>query len=171
MERKTILLFYLIASMPISFFTVSFLYDYVTWIEPLNNITSDDILFLDKGTHQGSYDETHFPSMKNITYVDDGSALIEFQSHKFNNFIQDDIDYVATINQRDMLIVDCRKESRFSATFAQTYLVTVLNKTYVEFYHYDLTLPINFQCKYPEIIEYGLDMDWPDFYKPQDAPN
>ena len=157
--------------MPLFVVAADRVYQHQTWVVPLNNIESDDILFLDHGSHQGSYDETHFPSMKNITYRDDGSALIKFQSHKFNNFIQDDIDYTGTINQGDMLIVDCRKESRFGATFAQTYLVTVLNKTYVEFYHYDLTLPIDFQCKYPEIIEYGLDMDWPDFYKPHDAPH
>ena len=66
------------------------------------------------------------------------------------------------IEQDDMLIVDCKNMSKFGTIFAQTYHVAVLNNVYVEFHHYDVALPLDFQCKYPEIIEHGLSMKWSD---------
>ena len=169
MERKTILILYLIASIPISFFTVSFLYDYATWIEPLNNIAPDDILFLDKGTHQGNYDFDHSPSMKNITYVSDEngghSAVVELQSHKYSHMIPHGTDYSVTLRQGDMFIVDCENDPERDSSSVETFYVALMNSTYVEFHHYLLIMPEKFQCKFPEIIDHGLNMKWPEFNK------
>ena len=169
MSRSKILILYLIASVPISFVVVSFLYDYVTWIEPLNNITSEDILFMDKGTHQGSYDQNHSPSMKSTTYVKDEkgvySAVVELQSHKHSHMIRNDTTYSATIRQGDMLIVDCKNDLKYPGTDVEAFYVASMNNTYIEFHHYLLTMPDKFQCKYPEIIDHGLNMKWPEFVK------
>ena len=169
MERRTILILYLIASIPISFFTVSFLYDYVTWIEPLNNISSEDILFLDKGTHQGSYDQSHSPSMKSTTYIKDenglDSVLVQLQSHKYSHMIPNGTDYSATLRQGDMFIVDCENDPERDSSSVETFYVALMNSTYIEFHHYLLIMPEKFQCKFPEIIDHGLNMKWPEFNK------
>ena len=169
MERRTILILYLIVSIPISFFTVSFLYDYVTWIEPLNSITSKDILFLDKGTHQGNYGEDHFSSMKSSTYVKDEtgehSVIIEIQSHKYSHMIPNGTDYSATLRQGDMFIVDCKNDHERKNSDVEAFYVASMNSTYIEFHHYLLIMNDKFQCKFPEIIEHGLNMKWPEFNK------
>ena len=77
----------------------------ITWIEPLNNITSNDILFLDKGTHQGSYAQNHSPSMKKILYVENEGgedyAMVELQSHEHSHMI---LLMLIILQQLDMLI-------------------------------------------------------------------
>ncbi|MCH9658301.1 hypothetical protein K0U27_06335 [archaeon] len=144
MNWSTITLLCLIGSLPLFVIAADKIHQYQTWIVPLSSVDSKDIVFLDRGSHQGSYDEIHFPSMKNITYAGENSAVVEFQSHRYSDFIQDDLSYVAMIEQDDMLIVDCKNMSKFGATFAQTYHVAVLNDVYVEFHHYDVAFPLGF---------------------------
>ena len=167
MILSRLLILYLIASVPISFIVVSFIYDYFTWIEPLNNITSNDILFLDKGIHQGSYTQNHSPSMKKILYVENEGgedyAMVELQSHEHSHMIPVNADYSTTIRHGDMLIVDCENDPKYDTTNVEAFYVSSMNSTYIEFHHYLLLMPVTFQCKFPEIIDHGLNMTWPEF--------
>ena len=110
---------------------MSFIYDYFTWVEPLNNITSNDILFLDKGTHQGSYDQIHFPSMNDILYVEnDGGGnytVVELQSHEHSHMMHGNTDYSTTIRHGDMLIVDCKNDPKYHTTNVEAFYVASIN--------------------------------------------
>jgi hypothetical protein len=134
------------------------IYNYFVWDVPLSKTNHSQIVYVEK--EEGSYNSMFMPTMKNVTYVNDDSIEIIFAKTKFTDFIPNNFEFTKTVHKGDAFISMCRNVVNYTTVYAVILQLTTVNSTFVSFNHYEVNLPKDVECKYPDIIKQSFDIPW-----------
>lgn len=137
--------------------SVESLYNYVIWQIPLSKINQSELFFVQK--EEGGYNSIYSPTMKDVNYINDDSIEITFAKTQFTDYIPNDFEFTKIVHKGDRFIAKCEDDQK-GITHSVILQLTSINSTFVSFNHYEVDLPKEIECKYPEIIKHSFDIQW-----------
>lgn len=144
-------------------------HNYEKWNFPLSKINQEEIFFLDDA-HQGGYDSIFFPTIKNVSYINNDSIEITFHKSNYTDFIPTDFEFTTVAQRGDKFIVMCMGNTFKGVSYSTIAHLVEVNSTFVSFHHYEADLPKEVECKYPEIIKHSFNVKWKEFDKNNKPP-
>ncbi len=133
------------------------LYNYVVWHIPLSKINQSELFFVQK--EEGGYNLTYSPTMKDVNYINDDLIEITFAKTQFTDYIPNNFEFTKIVHKGDRFITLCREEEK-DILYLSILELDSINSTFVSFNHYQMDLPKEVACKYPEIIKHSFDIQW-----------
>lgn len=131
--------------------------NYLVWYMSLSKINHSEISYVEK--EEGGYNIMFMPTMKNVKYINDDSVEITFAKTKFIDFIPNNFEFTKIVKKGNTFIAMCRDIGNGTVNSVILQLTSV-NSTFVSFNHYEVYLPKEVECKYPEIIKQSFDIQW-----------
>lgn len=142
------------------------LFNYGKWTVPLNELSDSPIYYGDQHISMYGDKPKLTPTVSSVDYIDENTLELTFNKNGFfmgDYEIPNEFEFVTKLKVGDKFISSCFYSDVAKLFHISIFHLVEITDTHSIFNHHNADLPPQAECKYPEIIEHSLNIDWNDF--------